>query len=422
MTAGRDQESKATCSARHASDMLLSLGAAMLRAGSTASRTREWIELLAAKLGFEASVSLSFDSIAVSVRRPGEATTAVREVGPPAVNAARIGALEHLAGAVGPGLTAHGLAADLAHIESGRPQYSGPQITAAIAIASAAFAFLNGGSAVEMTAAAIGGGAGQALRAWFARRHVNQFGVAAACAIAASGVYLVTATLAAHLGLAVARLPAGFIASVLFLVPGFPLVAGLFDLLHNQTTAAVGRLAYGVMLLLAVAFGLSVVVAVAGIELARQPPLVLAYPVTLLWRAVASFLAASAFAILFNSVRWTVLAAGAVAIAANGLRLVLQDMGMMLAPATFFGALAVGLIALLVHRWLDVPRIAIVVPAIVIMVPGFYAFEMIVLFNRGQVLEAVQASAACGFAVGALAMGLAAARLVGPGWKRNGVC
>jgi len=42
--------------------------------------------------------------------------------------------------------------------------------------------------------------------------------------------------------------------------------------------------------------------------------------------------------------------------------------------------------------------------------PGVYAFEMIVLFNRGQMIEALQASASCGFVIGALAMGLATAR------------
>jgi len=50
------------------------------------------------------------------------------------------------------------------------------------------------------------------------------------------------------------------------------------------------------------------------------------------------------------------------------------------------------------------------VAPIVIMIPGVYVFEMIVLFNRGQMLEALQASAVCGFAIGALAMGLATAR------------
>jgi uncharacterized membrane protein YjjB (DUF3815 family) len=44
------------------------------------------------------------------------------------------------------------------------------------------------------------------------------------------------------------------------------------------------------------------------------------------------------------------------------------------------------------------------------MIPGVYVFEMIVLFNQGQMLEALQAFAVCGFAIGALAMGLASAR------------
>jgi uncharacterized membrane protein YjjB (DUF3815 family) len=197
---------------------------------------------------------------------------------------------------------------------------------------------------------------------------------------------------------------------VLFLIPGFPLVAALFDLLLFQTVAAVSRLAYGVMILLAVAFGLSLVIAIVGIELSRQPPLELAYPLKLALRAVASFVAASAFAMLFNSSPRTVLAAGLLALGANGLRLILNDMGMMPAPAAFLAALAIGLVALQVDQRFNVPRMAMIVAPIVIMMPGVYAYEMIVLFNRGQMLDALQASAACGFVIGALAMGLATAR------------
>jgi uncharacterized membrane protein YjjP (DUF1212 family) len=62
------------------------------------------------------------------------------------------------------------------------------------------------------------------------------------------------AALAHHAGLQFAHYPAGFIASVLFLIPGFPLVAALFDLLQLQTVAAVSRFAYGLMMLLAVGF------------------------------------------------------------------------------------------------------------------------------------------------------------------------
>ena len=102
------------------------------------------------------------------------------------------------------------------------------------------------------------------------------------------------------------------------------------------------------------------------------------------------------------------------AVGANGLRLVLIDMGMMLAPAAFFAALAIGLVAVITDQRFNVPRMALTVAPIVIMIPGIYAFEMIVLFNRGQMLDALQASASFGFVIGALAMGLATARFFTP--------
>jgi uncharacterized membrane protein YjjB (DUF3815 family) len=108
------------------------------------------------------------------------------------------------------------------------------------------------------------------------------------------------------------------------------------------------------------------------------------------------------------------LAAGFLALAANDLRLGLNDLGMMQAPAAFFAAFAIGVIALLADQHLNLPRLAMVVAPIVIMVPGIYAFEMIVFFNRGQMLDALQASAVCGFVIGALAMGLATARFFSP--------
>jgi uncharacterized membrane protein YjjP (DUF1212 family) len=412
VTSSVDQDGKAPSSAPgDAVEVLLWFGAAMLRAGNTAFRTREWMEVMARRMGFDAvSVSLTLDNVTVSVRCSGQWATAMRDVGPPGINTWRIGELEQLAKTMGPGLKPREIAAKLAQIESASPRYSNAQMAAAIGVASGGFAFLNGAGAAEMLAAAIGGGMGHWLRSWLSRHRLNQFGVAAVSAVAASGAYVLAATLAGHVGIAFARYPAGFISSVLFLVPGFPLIAGLFDLLQSQTVSAVSRLAYGVMTLLAVAFGLSVVIAVAGVVLSSQPPLELAYPVKLLLRAIASFAAACAFAMLYNSPIRIVFAVGLVGLAANELRLALHDAGMMLAPAAFFGALTVGLVALLVDWRFDAPRIAMVVPAIIIMVPGVYAYEMIVLFNHGRMLDALQASASCGFVIGALAMGLAAAR------------
>jgi hypothetical protein len=77
-------------------------------------------------------------------------------------------------------------------------------------------------------AAGVGGG----MRAQLARRQFNHFAVAALSVVAASGTYLVASLPGARLGFAFPH-PAGFISSVLFLIPGFP--------------SAVSRLAYGTM-------------------------------------------------------------------------------------------------------------------------------------------------------------------------------
>jgi len=253
-----------------------------------------------------------------------------------------------------------------------------------------------------------------------ADRQLNHYGVAALSALTASGMYVLTVTLMFYLSLGGARYSAAFIASVLFLQSGFPLIAGLSDLLQHQTVAAVNRLAHGVMMLLAVAFGFSIVIEIVGIEVSRQPPFELAYPFKLSLRAMASFLAASAFAMLFNCPPPTVLVVGLLAWAANDQRLISTDLGIMLASAAFVPVLAIGFVALLADERFNIPRIAMTVAPIVIMVPGIYAFEMIVSLNRGQMLDPLQASATFWFVVVALAVGLATALFFSPRRRVNG--
>ncbi len=412
MTADRDGEADSVA-VDDAVEILLRFGAAMLQAGNTAFRVREWMGVMACRMGFNAlSVSLSLGSVTASVRRGDERTTMMREIGPPSVNAYDIGALERLAQMVEPGQAPREIAAKLKEIETAPPRYSTAQTAAAIGAACGAFAYLSGGGIVEVIAAAIGGGAGQRLRALLFDRRLNQYGVTALCALAASAVYALVMTAASHSGFGAARHSAGLISSVLFLVPGFPLVAALLDLLQYQTVAALTRFAYGAMILLAAAFGLSIVIALAGFDMAPQQPPALAFSLTLLLRAIASFTGGCGFAMLYNTSTRAVLVVGLLALGANELRLALHDAGLMLAPATFLGALAVGLVASLTHRHLYEPRIAVTVPAIIIMVPGLYALQTIVLFNQGNIIEALQAAGLCGFVIGAMAMGLTTARFL----------
>ena len=412
--AGSDRSEPAKSPAIDGLEVLAGFGASMMRAGNTAVRTREWLEILARNLGFESlSAGITLDSIVVSGRRGGRTTTVVREIGPPGVNAERLGALQNLAAKASPGVTPDAIVRSLAEIESRPPLYRVSWIGAAVGPACGGFAFLNGCGLPEIIAATMGGGIGQSARLLLARHRLNQHFIAALCAVIATATYLLVAAATAGLGFGAANHPGGLISSILFLAPGFPLVAAQLDLVQHQTTAALTRLIYGVMLFLAATFGLSIVIGITGTSISHQPGIELAYPLKLALRAVASFVGGCAFAMVFNCPGRSVLSVGVMAALANELRLGLHDAGMMLAPATFFGALAVGLMASLIHRRLNVPRITLTVPGIIIMVPGVFAFEMIVFFNRGQMLEALQASAACGFVLGAMAMGLAAARLAG---------
>jgi uncharacterized membrane protein YjjP (DUF1212 family) len=393
-------------------EVLTSFGAAMLRAGHTAARTRQWMEILGRKLSFDdLSVGITLDSIVASGCHGARTMTIVREIGPPGVDAARIGALESLAATAEPGVAPKAIARSLAEIGTKPPFYGVTWIGVAVGGACGGFAFLNGCGLPEIIAASLGGGIGQSVRLLLARRRLNQHLVAALCAIIAATTYLLVAAVTARLGFGAANHPGGLISSILFLAPGFPLVAAQLDLVQYQTAAALTRLVYGVMLFLAATFGFSIVIGITGTSIAHQSGIELAYPLELVLRAIASFVGGCAFAMVFNCPGRSVLSVGVLAALANELRLGLHDAGMMLAPATFFGALAVGLMASLIYRHLGVPRITLTVPGIIIMVPGVFAFEMIVFFNRGQMLEALQATASCGFVLGAMAMGLAAARL-----------
>jgi uncharacterized membrane protein YjjP (DUF1212 family) len=399
---------------------LLRFGSLMLSAGETAFRVRRSIGVIASGLGFEwVSVQLGARNLVASGCRNGETATLVRDVEIPSVNTERIGALEGLTRNM-PGMPSSAFAAKLAAIESARPRYSVVQTAAAIAVACGAFAFLNGGVWPDVAACAIGGGIGQGLRSFLHRRRFNQYAVTALTALVASGVYCVASSVAIRAGFGVGRNSVGLISSVLFLVPGFPLVTALLDQLQHETAAALSRLAHAMMFVLTAVVGLSVVIALVGFSIEMSPQHMLAKPLTIFWWALGSFCGGCGFAILYNGTWRNVLYVGAIALIGNELRLLLYDSGVPLPLATFLGALAVGLTASLAGRWIKEARVALTVPAAVMMVPGLYALETLVYFDQGEILQGLSAGVLVGFVVGSIAFGLAAARFISqPEWLRE---
>jgi uncharacterized membrane protein YjjP (DUF1212 family) len=395
------------------SSVLLRFGRLMMQAGDTAFRVRESMGALSDRLGIEAlAVQIALNGLTASARQGGDLVTITCEVGPPGINAWRIAALERLAHEGGGDLTPDALARELDAIEAVPALRSIATVAIAIGLASGAFSYLNGGDSLGTAMAVVAGGFGQSLRALLLRHRGNQYAVTALTTVATASLYCIGIATLGATGFGPGH-AAGFIFSVLFLVPGFPLVASLLDAVQHQPVASLSRLFYSTMILLAAAIGLSAVAAVAGLAATvapATPPSIV--PLALALRALASLLAGFGFAALYNSSTRVVLAVGVLSLLGNELRLALHDLGMPLPPATFLGALLVGLLASLVEARLHEPRITVTVPSIIIMTPGLFAFQTIVMLNQGQVLTALQAGANFCFVVGAMAMGLAAARFV----------
>jgi uncharacterized membrane protein YjjP (DUF1212 family) len=394
-------------------DVLLRYGALLLRAGDAAFRVHDDMQRLADRLGIEQlDLLVTLTGLTATARHHDEVVTLARQVGPLGINSSRLGALERLAAEAPTDLTPDMLAARLDAVEVALPEHAVATVAVAVGCASAAFAYLNGANLAGILATFVAGGIGQFLRSLLLGRHFNQFAVTTFCALAAGGLYAIVAALLGHAGLEPGH-GVGVIAAVLFLIPGFPLVAALLDLLQHQATAGMVRLAYGMSLMLAAAFGLAMVFVVAGVAIPVAAPQPMGLAATIALRAAASFAGGCGFAVLYNSANRTVLMVGVLALLGNELRLGLQDAGTMQPVATFLGALLVGLLASLVRGRLPEPRIVLTVPGIIIMVPGAYVFQSVVLFSLGDAVGGLKAAALAGFVVGGMALGLAAARFIG---------
>jgi uncharacterized membrane protein YjjP (DUF1212 family) len=394
---------------------LLRYAEQLLKAGSTAFEARHTLHKLAAKMGVDTlSIELGFRSIAATARRGGETVTLVRGTGLPGVNSINLNALQALARDAPQGLLAHDLGAAVQAAEATPHAYPRMATCVAVGLGCGAFAFLNGSGLAEMLAVALGGGTGQFLRTVLVRKHLNPYGIFAICGLAAAAAYVLLYALLdlvqPHPEL---RFATGIVSTVLFLVPGFPMITAALDFLQFETQIAMSRLVHVLILLLMAALGMSVVIVLADVPIAIAPPPQMDLALLVGARILASFVGAFGFAILFNGSLRNALCVGVLAILGNGIRLALRDFGLSLPLCTFIGALVIGLCASLMRRRVDESRISLTVAAAVMMVPGVYTFQTLVYLNHGDILAGLKSGVLAGFVVGAMALGLALARFMG---------
>jgi uncharacterized membrane protein YjjP (DUF1212 family) len=396
------------------SGAVLRMGKAMLASGTGSYRVKSAMQQVARAFGLdrhEAHVTLT--EITTTSHRGSVFRTEVAEVRSIGVNAHRLGELTTLANGLQPGVSVEELNAELDRIER-IPALHSPLANALFAaVACGAFAFLNDGGVVEVLGAFVAAGAGQAVRRYFLHRRFNQFAVTMLAAAVACLTYLGFVSL---LDLATvgggSSHEAGFISAVLFLVPGFALVTGALDLAKLDFSAGVARTTYALIILLSAALSVWTVSWVTGMSAdpIAAPSIPLLAHIGL--RLVASAAGVLGFALMFNSTIRMALGAAAIGMVANVLRLHLADAGVAMQAATILATLVVGLLAAWVAPRLNVPRITVSVPAVVIMVPGAAVYRTVVGLNNGDVEVAVTSGVQAVFVVICIAIGLAAARVL----------
>lgn len=279
--------------------------------------------------------------------------------------------------------TAEELQSELDEIEKIRGRYTPAKLGLAAGFACAAFTFLLGGGPVEMLCAFIGAGIGNFLRSRLIGRHLTMYLCIVSSVALACLCYIGSLRLLEHVFSISGGHEAGYVCSMLFIIPGFPFITSGIDLAKQDMRSGLERLAYAVIIVMIAtitAWGMSMALDIkpgAFTELGLSPALLLVL------RLAASFVGVFGFSIMFNSPVKMAASAAVIGSIANTLRLELVDFtGLPAAAAAFVGALTAGLLASLLMKRLGYPRISVTVPSIVIMVPGLYLYRAV--YNIGE--------------------------------------
>lgn len=415
-----------------AARLVVRAGKLLLTAGSGSYRVKVAMKAVGAALGMsEVHAQVTINELTVTCHRGQVYRTEVAQTATIGVNSDRIGLIQNYCEALTPAkpdASPAEIAQVIEEIETfldtveAKPHLYPEWLNAiCAAIACGAFAFLNNGGPVEIGAVLVGAFLGQFSRRIMLHRGLNQLAVTMIAAAIASVVYLSIAHGMYMAGWTDSIHEAGYISAVLFLVPGFPLITAALDLSHLDFSAGMSRLAYALMIMISAALSVWAISTLWGLTPVPQDALGLAPWALLLLRFVASALGVWGFAMIFNSPVKVALVAALVGMIANTMRLVTVDAGLFVQGAAFLAGLTVGVLSNIIAPRLNIPRIVISVPAVVIMIPGAAGYRTIFFLNAGDTIQALAYGVEAIFVVIAVAIGLTFARsLTDRNWLVSG--
>lgn len=391
-------------------------GLMLLSCGTGAWRVRSSMNTIAMKLGITCTVNIGLMSIDYTCFDGHDCFSQSLCLTNTGVNTSKLNRLEHFVidfEKKGENMTGEELHAHLDEIEKLHGLYSPVALGFAAALACSAFTFLLGGGPVEMLLAFLGAGVGNFLRCKLAKHHFTLFLCIVSSVAAACLVYTGMLRVAEEIFNISLQHQAGYICSMLFIIPGFPFITSGIDLAKLDMRSGIERLVYALVIIIVATITAWIMALLLNLKPIDFPVLKMSVGLHLFLRLIMSFCGVFGFSIMFNSP--VVLAAAAAVIGAisNTLRLELVDLACMPpAAAAFIGAFCAGILASALKNRVGYPRISITVPSIVIMVPGLYLYRAV--YNLGIMSLVTSASwfASAMLIILALPLGLIFARIL----------
>ena len=392
--------------------LALQVGRLLFENGADTAEVQESVVRFAAAFGCEAHLMVSYEVLLLTLVAGGQFRTKVGYRVPAMnVNMAAIADVSSLVGEVENGRrgTAE-VRAELEDVEGRPPVYGRWIVVVALGLTAASLARLFGGDWPTFGIAWLAGSTGMWLRQELGRRGFNLFFIPFAAALV-SGVIGGAAVL-----LGVSGTPAlCLVAPGMIIVPGVPLVNGVQDMFKNHMTQGLARLGLGVLITLAIALGLFVATVLTGAKIPVDAPLqLLSVPEDALFSA----LAALGYLFLFNvpgRIAWACVVCG---VASHTTRTLCMHLGLGILSGTLIGALAAGFLAQGFARHFRAPAVAFAFPGVVAMIPGAFAFRVVIgclqIVGAGAaaatalVTETLALAVSCLLMVAAIAVGIAA--------------
>lgn len=306
-------------------------------------------------------------------------------------------------------------------IKNRKPLYKPWFAGLASAVACASFAFLLGGGAYDMLGAFIGAGIGHYVRRRMFMHHLNQFVVTFIAVAVGALSCIASLRIIGCFDPSALHHNTAYIGSVLFVIPGFPLITGGLDIAKIDFPSGIQRLCYTMAIILMGTLAGWMVASLVQLDPQGFTPLGLNPWLNAVLRMITAFAGVWGFSVLFNSPQRMCFVAGIIGAITDTLRLTMADFGVAAEIAAFTGALLAGLLAsawrAIVHRgwapqYLGYPRIGLTVPSIVIMVPGLYMYRAMFYLGQFNTLPALDWTFRAFMVIICLPLGLAVARVI----------